>query len=161
MKLNKLKLLKYFGTTILGMVSMTSYAQLSDTLYYKNGNIVPCNIQWLEDSMVVAYVRTNGDILLSKSVYKSWLDSMYRSNPRLLEGVSLKDNVGDNLILSGVSTMVSWLAVGIGLKVDKLNEGFIVASVASLVSVVGIINAGIIANREKRKTKEFNHIMVF
>jgi hypothetical protein len=149
-------------TFLIGMIitGFAASAQLSDTLYYKNGNPVICKIQSLGASDVVVFVKTNGDKLLSKSVDKSWLDSIYLADPGLLSD-NANESVGDNLIVSGVSTIVGWAAAIIGYKADKFEEGAVFAIIAQVVSVFTLINAGIISNKNKPPAKELQHTIVF
>ena len=155
--------MKKIITTILCFVAVTVSAQLTDTLYYKNGDKRPCKIAVVNDFALSAIVVDSATQTAKyQAISKDILDSCYVTNP---SDYDIKANssvtVGNNLIVSGVMTLVSSVAIIVGAQLDRFKEGAIVAGVAALISTATLINAGVVSNSKEPPPPELKHIIVY
>jgi hypothetical protein len=150
-------------TSILCFAAFTVSAQVTDTLYYKNGDKTPCKIAVMNNSALAVYIVDSATQTLKyQAITKSILDSSYVTHPGAHNLTSIADEtVGNNLIVSGVMTLVSSVAIIVGAQLDRFKEGAIVAGVAALISTATLINAGVVSNSKEPPPPELKHIIVY
>jgi hypothetical protein len=154
--------MKLIITTILCFVAVTASAQLTDTLYYKNGDKTPCKIAVMNKLALAVYIVDSATQTPKyQAVSKDILDSSYVTHPSAHDMFSTGETVGNNLIVSGVMTLVSSVAIIVGAQLDRFKEGAIVAGVAALISTATLINAGVVSNSKEPPPPELKHIIVY
>ena len=144
----------------------TLYSQLTDTLYYKNGDKRPCKIASMHiNDLAVFFVDSATKTAKLQTVPTTILDSCYLMSPSNYDmTTSSPPKTGNNLIASGVMTLVGSAAIIVGSQLDKFKEGAIIGAVASLISTATLINAGVVSNSKEPPPPpppKLNHIIVY
>jgi len=155
--------MKLIITFILCFAAFTASAQLTDTLYYKNGDKTPCKIAVMNKLALAVFIADSATQTLKyRAITKSVLDSCYVTNPSDYDTTANSSvTVGNNLIVSGVMTLVSSVAIIVGAQLDKFKEGAIIGGVAQLISTATLINAGVVSNSKEPPPAKLNHIIVY
>ena len=88
--------MKLIITTILCFVAVTVSAQLTDTLYYKNGDKRPCKIAVVNDFALSAIVVDSATQTAKyQAVSKDILDSSYVTHPSAHDMFSTGETAGN------------------------------------------------------------------